>query len=361
MKREFNDNKNESKIDSGYNIKLVLLGLLFVITFSICLISATKTLEREKVKPISYNQKSDINYKVYLNENEFYENEYLDMNKAYIASLIKYINVNYDYKFNIKEKSTIDFDYQILGDLIIENNNGTRKYFEKTYNILESKQQKIENNKSLSINENVQIDYDYYNKLANSFRSKYGVDTNSYLNVYLDVKAKSDDKLNYKLNEENKVMLKIPLSEKAIEININADNNDITKLIIPVGKVVLNQKYLIVEIILFIMSVIFFLIFMKHLAKKFKKVTYYDKYVNKLLKEYDRLIVETQTNIDMSKYNIIQINKFTELLDVRDNLKAPILYFNIVKHEKGIFYIKNDNVIYLLTIKNIDLVNKKMK
>lgn len=232
---------------SGYNTKLVLLGLLFVITFSICLISASKTLEREKVKPISYNQKSDINYKVYLNENE-----YLDMNKAYIASLIKYINVNYDYKFNIKEKSTIDFDYQILGDLIIDNNNGTRKYFEKTYNIWESKQQKIENNKSLSINESVQIDYDYYNKLANSFRSKYGVDTNSYLNVYLDVKAKSDDKLNYKLNEENKVMLKIPLSEKAIEININADNNDITKLIIPVGKMVFNQKYLIVEIISFI-------------------------------------------------------------------------------------------------------------
>ena len=58
---------------SGYNTKLVLLGLLFIITFSICLISASKTLEREKVKPISYNQKSDINYKVYLNENEFYE------------------------------------------------------------------------------------------------------------------------------------------------------------------------------------------------------------------------------------------------------------------------------------------------
>ena len=53
------------------------------------------------------------------------------MNKAYIVSLIKYINVNFDYKFNIKEKSTLDFDYQILGDLIIENNSGTRKYFEK--------------------------------------------------------------------------------------------------------------------------------------------------------------------------------------------------------------------------------------
>lgn len=152
-------------------------------------------------------------------------------------------------------------------------------------------------------------------------------------------------------------MLKIPLSEKAIEININADNNDITKLIIPVGKVVLNQKYLIVEIILFIMSVIFFLIFMKHLAKKFKKVTYYDKYVNKLLKEYDRLIVETKTKLVITKYNIIEVKSFTELLDVRDNLKEPIIYYNVIEHIEGIFYIKSHNDIYLLTVKNKDLEN----
>ena len=360
MKKKYNDDINDItdfKIDSSYYTKLILLVLLFIITFSICLIFASKTLEREKAKPISYNQKSNISYKVYLNDNEFYEHEYLDMNKAYIASLIKYINVNYDYKFNIKEKSTLDFDYQILGDLIIENNNGTRKYFEKTYNILDSKHQKLENDRSLSINENVQIDYDYYNKLANSFRNKYGVDTNSYLNVYLDVKAKSDDKLNYKINEDNKVILKIPLSEKAIEINIDADNNDVTKLISPIGKVVLNQKYLIVEIVLFIMSVIFFLIFMKQLAKKFKKITYYDKYVNNLLKEYDRLIVETKTKLVMTKYNIIEVKSFTELLDVRDNLKEPIIYYNVIEHIEGIFYIKSDDDIYLLTVKNKDLEN----
>lgn len=347
----------ESKVNSGYNTKLILLGLLFAISFSICLIFASKTFEREKIKPISYNQKSNINYKVYLNDNEFYEHEYLDMNKAYIASLIKYISVDYDYQFRINEITTIDFDYQILGDLIIENHNGTRKYFEKTYNILDSKQKKLERDKTLSINENIQIDYDYYNKLANNFRSKYGVDTNSYLNVYLKVKLKSDEALNYNIDDENKVILKIPLSEKAIEINLNADNNDVTKLIVPNGKVIFNQKYLVIEILLFIVSVIFFLIFIKQLSKKFKKVTYYDKYVNKLLKEYDRLIVETKTKLVMTKYNIIDVKSFTELLDVRDNLKEPIIYYNVIEHIEGLFYIKSDKDIYLLTIKNKDLEN----
>ena len=65
--------------------------------------------------------------------------------------------------------------------------------------------------------------------------------------------------------------------------------------------------------------------------------------------------------MDMTKYNIIEVKKFTELLDVRDNLKVPILYFNIIKNEKLIFYIKDNNDIYLLNIKNIDLINKKIK
>lgn len=96
---------------------------------------------------------------------------------------------------------------------------------------------------------------------------------------------------------------------------------------------------------------------MKHLSKKFKKVTNYDKYVNKLLKEYDRLIIEIKTKIVMKKYNIIEVKSFTELLDVRDNLKEPIIYYNVIKHIEGIFYIKSHNDIYLLTIKNKDLEN----
>ena len=90
-----------------------------------------------------------------------------------------------------------------------------------------------------------------------------------------------------------------------------------------------------------------------------KRTTLYDKYVNKLLKDYDRLIIEINTNIDFSKYNVIEVNRFNELLDVRDNIKMPINYYNITKHEKGIFYIRNNDDIYLLTLKNTDLKSKK--
>ena len=344
--------KNNKKENSkGYGTLIVFI-IMFLLLLSVSLYFATKIFEREKLKSINYNQKSDISYKVFLNENEFYENDYLEMNKAYIANLIKYIDINYNYKFKITENSNIDFNYKILADLVIENNNGTKKYFEKTYTILDSKNIKLNNNKEISINENAQIDYNYYNKLANSFRSSYGVDTNNYLNVYLDIDLKSNENLNYNIKENHKLLLKIPLSEKAIEISFDADNNDITKFVTPLGDIIYNQKYFIIEIITFLLTVIFFLLFVNSLFKILNKKTMYDKYVNKILKEYDRLIVETKTKLVLSKYNVIEVKKFTELLDVRDNLKEPILYYNLKEHEEGIFYIKNDKDIYLLNVKN---------
>ena len=354
MKKQTKDNSK-----SGYNLKLTIYLILFIFSLIICLFFASKTLEREQLSPINYSEKGIVDYKVYLNQNEFYSEDFLGMNNAYIASLINYIDIDYNYDFKIATKTTMNFDYKIVGKLIIENNVGTKKYLEKEYTILDTKNKKIIDNNALNIRENVKIDYDYYNRLANSFRSTYGVDTNSYLDLYLEVKESTDEKLNYEIKETNKVLLKIPLSQKAIEINLSADNQNINKRVIPTGKVIFNLKYLILESVLFVITCIFFVFFVKYIVAFMKNPSAYDKYVNKILKEYDRLIVETNTSLDFSKYNIINIAKFTELLDVRDNLKVPILYYNIAKHEEGMFYIKNDNDVYLLTIKNIDLEKKK--
>ena len=57
---------------------------------------------------------------------------------------------------------------------------------------------------------------------------------------------------------------------------------------------------------------------------------------------------------DLNQFEVIKISKFTELLDVRDNLKLPIMYYVVAKHHKSYFYIKKDNDIYLLTVKETD-------
>ena len=265
-----------------------MLILSFIISFFICLFFATKTIERKKLNPIIYSENGNIDYKVYLNDNNYYTEKYLGMNRAYIANLIKYIDVDFNYLFKIGQNTNMDFDYKIIAQLVIENSNGSNKYLDKEYVILDNKTKKITNSNILSFKENIKVDYSYYNNLANSFKSEYGVDTTSYLNIYLEVVSKTNEDLNYKIDDNNKVNLKIPLSEKAIEINLDSSNQNITKQVIPTGSIIFNKIPLAIEIIFFIITSILLSKIIKYLSVLFGKKTLYDKYVDKLLKDYDR-------------------------------------------------------------------------
>lgn len=332
-----------------------LYVILFFISLTICLIFASKTITRKKAAPIDYSQNGNIAYKVYLNKNDFYTDDYLDMNKSYVASLIKYIDIDFNYDFNVNTKTTMDFNYKIIGELVIENSKGNGRYLEKEYVLLDKKVAKLIQDSSKKISENIKIDYGYYNQLANSFKSTYGVDTNSYLNVYLLVEPKTDSKLNYTINDPNKVLLKIPLSEKAIEINLDASSQNVNKKIIPSPEVKFSVFYLIMELIWFIPTCILMVKMISKILMVFDYWTPYDRYVNKMLKEYDRLIVETNSDLKTKGLNIIEIRSFTELLDARDNLNLPILYLNTVPHKEGIFYILNNTDLYMLIINNDNL------
>ena len=334
--------------------------VLLAVFFALSLLFARRTLTKEDIDPINYTEKETIDYKVYLKENDFYTEKYLGKDKAYIASLIDYIDLDLKYLFNIERLTTMNMNYKIMAELVIENANGSNRYFEKEYTILDSKNKQMKGINELEISENIKIGYDYYNELANRFRASYGVDTNSYLKIYMLLDKKTDESLNYSIKETSKVNnITIPLSQRAIEIKINSSSNSSTKFVIPKPIVKVNIPYLAGEIICFLIAALALTKVVKYIAMMIKRTTPYDKFVNKLLKDYDRLIIEINTDIDFSKYNVITVNRFNELLDVRDNIKMPINYYNITKHEKGIFYIKNNDDIYLLTLKNIDLKSKK--
>ena len=356
-----NNNQNKKRKNLKNKLKLFIVILTFIFSFSICFLSALKTFEKEKNKPINYLENNNVEYKVYLNKNDFYHEEYLEMNRAYVASLINHIDIDFNYAFKIEKATNMKFDYKIIANLIIENKNGTN-YVDENYIIKDSTIKNIDDCRDYSINELVTIDYAYYNNLANKFRSQTGVDVNSYLNVYMLVNTKTDDNTNYNINKKKKkkkLVIKIPLSERALEIKLDTSNQTSSKKIMPTGNIKFNIKYLILEIIFGIISCILDLKIIKYIFLLKKPTTAYDRYIKKILKDYDRLIVESKTIINFNNYKIIDVKSFTELLDVRDNLKLPIIYNNLEEHEKGIFYIKHTIDIYRLIVNNKDLESKK--
>jgi len=352
----------KSKTYYGYNFKLTKNILLFIVLLGVSFVFLVKAFTVEEQKVINYKESSNLDYKVYLKENEFYEEEYLTKDMAYIATLIDKVKIDFNYNFDIEEFVDLQFDYKIFAKLIISDEQDKNTFYEKVYDLSKTKSVTLDETKNKKILESIELNYDEYNTIANNFKNAYGIDTTSKLVVYFNINKKVLKDKNSNLfvnNNVDNMVINIPLSQKALNISMDYKDINNESYVADNTKVMLdNIICLCVSLVSLILSLVYMIRAMRLFNTTLVKKDKYDKYISKILSEYDRLIVETSTAPLKSfedKEKVIKISKFTELLDVRDNLKQPIMYYVVTKHQKCHFYITANDKIYLTTIKRVDI------
>ena len=341
----------------GYYSRLIFNVILFLSLVVTSYIFINKSIVIQEAKNVSYEEHGNTDYKVFLKDNIYYEDKYLDKNMSYIANLIDYISVDYNYKFKADTLFDGEYSYKIRADLEILNAENKTLFFTKKYDLIKEKTFTIENQNEYNIVENIKIDYDHYNSLANGFKSSYGVDTESNLIIYLDIYRNIDQNSinNPNINGNGTIKLTIPLSEKAINIKMDSMEINNKNVITSLDDYYLEDiKYLIIGIISLIVSLYLFIKIVKRLSRLSISPTDYDKTLKKILNQYDRLIVTTSSMPNLEKNNIIKLKEFVELLDAKDNLHKPIFFIEVTPHQKAYFFIQDDDKIILFTLKNID-------
>ena len=349
--------KRKRGIYLGYYSRLIFNVILFLSLVVTSYIFINKSIVIQEAKNVSYEEHGNTDYKVFLKDNIYYEDKYLDKNMSYIANLIDYISVDYNYKFKADTLFDGEYSYKIRADLEILNAENKTLFFTKKYDLIKEKTFTIENQNEYNIVENIKIDYDHYNSLANGFKSSYGVDTESNLIIYLDIYRNIDQNSinNPNINGKGTIKLTIPLSEKAINIKMDSMEINNKNVITSLDDYYLEDiKYLIIGIISLIVSLYLFIKIVKRLSRLSISPTDYDKTLKKILNQYDRLIVTTSSMPDLEKNNIIKLKEFVELLDAKDNLHKPIFFIEVTPHQKAYFFIQDDDKIILFTLKNID-------
>lgn len=353
-KYKSNDNFD---VYTKFKIRFVVYDILMLLFVFVGVFLIRKSFLFIDSQVVTYKETSNLDYNVVLKPNEFYETDSLGKGMVYVASLIDKVDVDFNYNFSLDKKSDINFDYDIVGRLVItDKNNDNNVFFEKKYVLLENVSEKMSNDKAHDIKQKVSIDYNYYNDLANKFRIKYGIDASCNLIVSLNIHEKNNSTNVFSLDNNSLMSLTIPLSQKAINISMDYKEINRTNKLVREEDVVLNDYIRLGIGILSLLVGLYFLI--KYIGLLFKlrvKKSKFDKYVNRILNEYDRLIVETSTPPIFKGKDVIDIHKFQELLDVRDNLRLPIKYYVVEKHKKCNFYINHDDEIYIHTIKFDDV------
>lgn len=333
----------------SFNRKFFLFAFLVILFSFLAAFFLKRCFAIVGEQNITYQENSSLDYKVYLKDNDFYDNEYLDKNMVYVASLIDKIDVDFDYIFRIDKKSNIDFEYDIVGKLVIGDTANKNVFFEKEYVLLENTKDSMTKDGLHEIKKSVSVDYGQYNDLANQFKSKYGVDTDSKLIVYLNIHEKSKDNDSFANNSN--MSLTIPLSLKAINITMDySEVNKTSKLVRDSEVIISNYLFLVLGSLFGIVFIIVLIRFIRLMLLLRVKKSKYDRYVSRILREYDRLIVETVTEPVVDNKHVVQILKFQELLDVRDNLKLPIKYYVVKNHKECYFYINHEEELYIFRV-----------
>lgn len=351
---ETNDKRAHKRLVSQI-LRIVVLLIISAVLVYLGMIARIR-------KEVSYNEKNDITYKVYLKENKFYEDKYLKENMQYVSSLINYIDVDFKSIFNIDDISNLDYNYSIKGYLnITDTNNNDKTLFSKEYSLVENKKGNVEQANSFEILEPVRIDYEKYNRLAQSFKSAYT--SNAHATLLLELKVNFISKPNIFENnftDSYTANIAIPLTTQTLDIKQNAksDSENIVKTEINTTDV----SYILYGIA--VLPALFALILLvgtiKYIKRKVWTSTEYDTYIKKILREYETLIVEIEGEYDFSKYDVIDVKIFDELIGIYESINQPIMCMKdkVTNDEKEtIFFIKNNNDVYRYIVKEKNFMN----
>ena len=331
-----------------HKIKLGVASAV-LITIAVILILAYFKLSKNEYN--TYTENARVNYKVSLKENEFYRDQYVDGKSTIIASLIKDIDVNFDYKMNLANEQDYTYEYKIVAKTNVKESSKSNSIYETTDELVNSIQQES-NSKDLEIVDSVKINYDDYNEKINKFINLYRLDnvtSTLQLEMYVYVVNKYDGK---QINEESKIMtVDIPLTTKTINISIDSNVVQGEGKILSKKSEYQNPEYFLwAGIALAIIGIIIFIMLIKYIIEKRSAETMYAQELKQILFNYKSYIQRSNTPIDTKGYKIISINTFEEILGLRDTMQAPILMYTEEEEERTKFMILSDKIMYIYVL-----------
>ena len=304
---------------------------------------------------IEYTECGNIDYKVQYKENDFFEEEWVGENQAYISGLINSMVADFAYELKM-DIANVNFDYfyQIDTSLIVADKDTGNAYFSVEENIVPKTQKSNARTIGVSINETVNIDYVKYNEIASSFVKIYNLkNSTSTLKVSLQVEVISTSE-SFEQNNENvyTISLLIPLAVETFSVQVTSSVPQCESKILAYKNAVGRKVFLIISIVsaivdaLLIIGLLFFLHFTVN-----EDITYSAK-VRKITNSYGSFIQRMEGEFDATGYQKIMIKTFVEMLNIRDTIQLPILMYEYKDFTKTTFVIPTENkILYVFEIK----------
>ncbi len=328
--------------------------IIAVLTVAI-LISALVSHQLKSTYYIDYRENGSIDYNVFLKENEFFDKDHLGKDQSYVASLIDKIVADFSYEIDMDaDDVNYRYSYSIDSRLEIIDNSSKVAIFNPKYNLVDVQNKSQSSSNRLNINEIVVINYDEYNDLANKFLETYGLTaTTSNIVVTLSVDVLSDcNAFSGSSVDTYTSELRIPLTTKTVNINMTSAVPGETESMIACTRGAGSEVFKTTAVVLTVVDVLVIILLVAFIYLTRTEDITYTARVKKIVSQYKSYIQKINNPFDPCGYQIIFVDKFDEMLEIRDTIQAPILLFENSDKTCAKFMIPTDSkLLYCYEIK----------
>lgn len=333
-----------------------------VVFFCLSFVFLDKGLTNYTRETIKYHEIDDVNYKVHLKENDFFEVEYLPEDQIYITSLIDTINVRFNHVVKYDKNVSGKYKYYVKGIIsATQESNSNNSFWQKEFELTEPKTLSYDNVSKNEVKENVEVDYQYFNDLLLEFKKTYNLSMDGTLKVILYVENEIEsDSAKKNIVKDSVLCLTIPLTKATIEVPIKIDTTSAESTLssgIVYDDSVIYLIYKIASGVCFVLSAIIFIYVGLYIVKHKEKQSKFRKEISKILKTYDSIIVNSKEKVLLNELNVIKVDEFSELLDAHSEIRQPIIFYE--NNDCAMFVLINNQTAWQYLMRKTDLYEKK--
>lgn len=325
-----------------YAILMVIFGV-FAYEF---LNSGFNTKTRIKV---DYDNSSDVYYKV-----NYLDDSYNSVdNDKYIASMVDYIDISYDYSNILSEYVSGYYKYSVDSYLIAYEDDITDSLWKREYPLVEEKVMLLDENKinSVKIDDSFKVDFKKFKEEINEFIDDYDIDISGYLHIRINVlEFLNFNNLDTEYADNKVITINIPLTDDIFKISVNniVDKDSHYEFS---NKVTMNMVFLVIGAFCLSISLALMIMVIKQFKNIYNRQSEYNRELKRILSKYDDCIVRIKRFYVTKKYNLIYVDSFDELMDVYNNKNKLISFKEVKKNSEAMFVIIDDDDAWIYKLK----------
>jgi len=328
-----------------------ILAIIVFFVFLIVLFSSNILNPTDVRTEYSVVNTNDVNYQVYLRDNNFINQSYLGMDQSYITSLVDYINISF--KQNVRLQPFVDtfYDYTVYARLsaTYQNEDGVvTDIWNQVYPL--KVQNRTQANNNFTIDEQVTIPLQDYQNVVTSFQDSFRLNIDAKLEVVLEAHYLYDN-TNIK---NSQLTVTIPMNQDVFQISADYEKEDTFAQEETISNMKMNSSIVVFILVLIgiLEACLLFIIFIKLVPIHSRNI--YEKKKARIKKDYSTIIVDVNNPIDFSKFTIFEIKTIEELVDLEEEVRIPILSYEKKKERVCYFVIIKDKYMYRYTLEDLE-------